>query len=203
MRSDGLLHAGYDSRSPQKTQIRLLALSKKALKRFEDVPWRFFRKVMAAVDRAAVHVNCLLPPSRQHIIAIESRSVAAAAPQDKHRGSDLTARSVVSLVMIEINTGCRAIVLTRTVNRFGSKAADVFGQRAIVDECGLPGPAKMAQNELTGWYRRNHPLKHFIGLGHERPVPGIQRPIARGVPPHVACRLDVQQGDLLHPFGMV
>src|SRR5882724_7164411 len=46
-------------------------------------------------------------------------------------------------------------------------------------------------------------LGEVVGLGHERPVIGVERPFARHVRPHVMRRQDVDAAQPLHALGMI
>jgi len=89
------------------------------------------------------------------------------------------------------------------VNRFGCEAADVLGDRPIIEERGCAGTAQMAQDELSCRYRGDHPLEEIIRLGHEGPVPRAQRPLARGVCPHMAGRDDVEERHFTNAIRMI
>src|SRR5687768_17818629 len=61
----------------------------------------------------------------------------------------------------------------------------------------------MAQDELPWRYRGDHALEELVRLGHEGPVPRAQRPLARGVCPHMAGRDDVEQRHFANALRMI
>jgi len=61
----------------------------------------------------------------------------------------------------------------------------------------------MAQDEFPWRYRGDHALEEIVRLSHEGPVPRAQRPLARGVRPHVAGRDDVEQRHLRNAIRMI
>src|SRR4029079_10902687 len=89
------------------------------------------------------------------------------------------------------------------MNRLGREAADVLGDSPIVEKGGAAGAAQMAQHELPWRYRSDHAIEHIVRLSHEGPVPRAQRPLTRGVRPHVAGRDDVEYRHLTHPIRMI
>src|SRR5438093_161668 len=178
-------------------------LDEEPLEGVDDRQRRFLREVVARVERTACHVARDFPPDRQLVAVVEHSGVAAASPQDQRPRLDIVAGSVIRLIVLEIDSCRGAIVLARTVNRPVREAAHVLGDGPLVEERRLAGPPEVAQDELPSRNRRDHALEHLVGLCHERPMPRVQRPLARGVAPHVARRENVEQGDLAHAVGMV
>src|SRR5207249_4719367 len=178
-------------------------LYKEAFKGFNHGLRRFLGQIMAGVERAARHIGCSFAPDGDQVAPIKHPCVASTSPHDKYRCGNLAPGLMIRLVMLQIDSSSRAIILAGTVNSLCCEAADVFGNRTIVKECGLAGSAKMAQHEFASRNRSNHALEHLVRLRHKRPVPGIQRPFTRRVRPYVACGQYVQQRDFTHALRMI
>src|SRR5439155_2844230 len=121
-------------------------LHKEAFKGFDHALRRFLRQIVAGIERPAGHVGRGFAPDGEEVVLVKHSCVASAPPHDQHGCGDFAPGLVIRLVVPEIDSRGRAIVLARTVNRLWGEAADVFADSPIVKERGLAGTAKVAQH---------------------------------------------------------
>src|SRR4051812_32704049 len=81
--------------------------------------------------------------------AVKLPGMAASPPHHQGRGSYLAYSLSIRFVKHEVDARSCTIVLTRTVDCFRRKTANIFGNCAVIKERGRTASTKMAQDELA------------------------------------------------------
>src|SRR5215469_18239707 len=93
-----------------------LIFSKKVLKSRSRLRRHLLGKVVAAGQRAAVDLDRVLPPDRQHVVVVAADE-AVLAPQREQRRGHLLAAGGRRVVVVQVNRGGGAVILAGGVDR--------------------------------------------------------------------------------------
>jgi hypothetical protein len=84
----------------------------------------------------------------------------------------------VTRVRLVVDGGARAVVLAHTVDALGRAAPDVLSER-LLGESSLAEPlGAELEADVVLLLAREQLLRKVVGLGHERPVIAVERPLA-------------------------
>src|SRR5205085_4693898 len=99
----------------------------------ERLVGRFFRDVVAALDRPTGNPRSVIPPDPQHI-TVDRAGMALCSPKDEQWAAYLMTGLPVGFVHLEVAGRASAIIFAGAADRLPGKTADILGKGLGVEE---------------------------------------------------------------------